>query len=205
MNKRTAVQIVFCTTSLLCALDARASLITFDNLLAPSTFAHGTALSEEYAVQGVHFQGSGMVLNTYSNFEGVPWTYTRDRSNFLAFNSNVGVAPPETILFDNAINFFKWDFAGSSGDAHLTAYLGNTLVGNNSISATFGVWNEMSLNAAAFDKVVFSVGNTDPHFVVDNLTYTPRITSVPLPASLWLFVPATLGLFGAAWRKRPSH
>ncbi len=158
MHKRIAVHFVFGTTSLLCALDARASLITFDDLRAPSTFARGTTLSEEYAGLGVHFQGSGMVLNTYSNFEGVPLMYTRDRSNFLAFNSNVGVAPPETILFDSAINFFKWDFAGTNGDAHLTAYLGDTLVGT-SISASFGMWNQMSLNAAAFDKVVFSVSS----------------------------------------------
>lgn len=202
MNKRIAVSFVFCTTSLLCCLDAHASLISFDDFRAPSTFARGTALSERYAALGVHFQGSGMVLDSYSNFEGVPLSYTRGTSNFLAFNGNVGVTPPETVLFDNAINFFKWDFAGTSGNARLTAYLGDALVGATSITANFGVWNEMSLSAAAFDKVVFSVSNTDPHFVVDNLTYTSRITPVPLPASLWLLASATLGLFGAARRKR---
>lgn len=202
MNKTITASMAVCTTSLLFSLDARASLITFDDFRAPSLFARGTPLSERYAALGVHFQGSGVVLDSYSNFEGVPSSNTYGTANFLAFNSNVGVSPPETVRFDNAINFFKWDFAGTSGDARITAYLGDTLVGSTSITATFGAWNEMALRATAFDKVVFSVSNTDPHFVLDNLTYTSRTLAVPLPAALWLFASAALGLFGAARRKR---
>lgn len=202
MNKTIAASLVFCTTSLLFSLDARASLITFDDFYAPSLFAYGTPLSERYAALGVHFQGSGMVLDSYSNFEGVPSSDTYATANFLAFNGNARTSPPETVRFDKAINFFKLDFAGTSGDAHLTAYLGDTLVGSKSITATFGAWNEMALSATAFDKVVFSVSNTDPHFVLDNLTYTSRALAVPLPASLWLFASAALGLFGAARHKR---
>lgn len=202
MNKIVATSLVFCTTSLLFCVDARASLITFDDFYAPSLFAQGTPLSERYAALGVHFQGSGVVLNSYSNFEGVPGSDTYGTANFLAFNGDVGLSPPETVSFDSAINYFKWDFAGTSGNASLTAYLGDTQVGSTSITATFGVWNEMALSATAFDKVVFSVSNTDPHFVLDNLTYSSRAMAVPLPASLWLFASAGLGLFGAARRKR---
>ena len=202
MNKTIASSLVFCTTSLLFSLDARASLITFDDFRAPSLFAYGTPLSERYAALGVHFQGRGIVLDSYSNFEGVPLTTTYNTANFLAFNGDVGVSPPETVLFDNAINYFKWDFAGTSGDAHLTAYLGDTLVGTTSITATFGAWHEMAFSAAAFDKVVFSVSNTDPHFVLDNLMYSSTTLAVPLPTSLWLFASAALGLIGVARRKR---
>jgi hypothetical protein len=186
------------------SVDARASLISFDDLCAPSLFIQGNPLSEQYAALGVHFQGSGVVLNSYSNFEGVPLSDTHGTANFLAFNGNVGVAPPEAVLFDNPVNFFSWDFAGTTGNAQLNAYLGDALVGSTSITAFFGVWNEMSLSATAFDKVIFSVSNTDPHFVVDNLRYGMQTTpvAVPLPASLWLLASAGLGLLGAAWRKQ---
>ncbi len=202
MNKSIAASLVFCSTSLQFGADARASLITFDDSYAPSRFAQGAPLSERYAALGVHFQGSGVVLDSYSNFEGVPGGDTYGTANFLAFNGDVGLFPPETVSFDSAINYFKWDFAGTSGNASLTAYLGNILVGSTSTTATFGVWNEMALSATAFDKVVFSVSNTDRHFVLDNLTYSSGAMAVPLPASAWLFASAALGLFGAARRKR---
>ncbi len=206
MKKFIIVSFLTCTTCLLFSPGARASLITFDDLHAPALFIQGSPLSEQYAALGVHFQGSGVVLNSHSNFEGVPSTDTRGRSNFLAFNGNVGAAPPETVVFDNPVNFFRWDFAGTVGNAQFTAYLGDALVGSSSITALFGVWNEMSLSATAFDRLVFSVSNTDPHFVVDNLRYgmqmTPVPVAVPLPASLWLLASAGLGLAGTARRRR---
>ena len=184
MKKSIIVSLAYCTSSLFFS-DARASLITFDDLYAPSLFIQGSPLHGQYAALGVHFQGSGVVLNSYSNFEGVPSIDIRGRANFLAFNGNVGAAPPQTVLFDNPVNFFQWDFAGSTGNAQLTAYLGDTLVGSTSITALFGVWNEMSLSATAFDRVLFNVNNTDPHFVVDNLRYTMQTTpvAVPLPVA----------------------
>lgn len=206
MKKTIIVSLVYCTTSVLFSVDARASLISFDDLCAPSLFIQGNPLREQYAAFGVHFQGSGVVLNSYSNFEGVPLSDTRGTANFLAFNGNVGVAPPEAVLFDNPVSFFSWDFAGTTGNAQINAYLGDALVGSTSITALFGVWNEMSLSATAFDKVIFSVSDTDPHFVVDNLQYAmltaPVPVAVPLPASVWLLASAGMGLLGAARRKR---
>lgn len=204
MKKIIIAGLVYGATSLLVCVDARAALISFDDLYAPCLFIQGNPLSDQYAALGVHFQGSGVVLNSDSNFEGVPLSDARGTANFLAFNGNVGVAPPEAVLFDSPVNFFRWDFAGTTGNAQLSAYLGDALVGSTSITALFGVWNEMSLNATAFDRVVFSVSNTDPHFVVDNLRYGMQMTpvAVPLPASLWLLASAGLGLLAAARRKR---
>jgi hypothetical protein len=203
MNKRSITSLLFGAISLPLALDANASVISFDDFRAPSYFGFHTPLSERYAASGVHFQGTGTVLSSAATFDGVPG----DSLNYLAFNGNVSSFPPETILFDTTIKSFKWDFAGTNGSATITAYMGDTRVGDATINAVFGVWNEMALSGSAFNRVVFTVRDTDPHFVIDNLTFTPATATVtatapvPLPASLWLLLSGLLALGGLRKRR----
>lgn len=188
MNKTNTARLMTGLMCLLLSLDIHAALITFDGLGAPSRFENGGPLREAYAALGVHFQGDGVVLDSVSNFEGAPLSDAFGPSNFLAFKRAPGGIPLEMVSFDSPIHFFKWDFAGSAGHATLAAYLDDTLMGTSSVATSFNAWNEMTLSAWAFNKVVFSVNNMDPYFVVDNLRYLPLNPplAVPLPSSLWL-------------------
>ena len=171
---------------------ASAVTINFDNINAPSGFNNQTPLTEEYASMGVHFNGTGEVLNSGANFGGVPLSLPFSAPNFLAFNNSVGAFPPETISFDFLADSFSLDFAGSSGTISLSGFLGATLVDTVSTAVTFNTWNSLTLAGGSYDKIIFDVSSTDGGFVVDNVA----INAIPIPATVWLFYSALLGLWG---------
>ncbi len=174
--------------------NVNAATINFDEFYAPSLFADQVALSDEYyASLGVTFIGTGEVLNQDSNFIGVSKAEPFSSPNFLAFNSDFGAFPPETILFSSTMNYFDLDFGGFDGTATITAYLGDVEQGAVSADAVFSVWTEMALSGITFDRIVFDVSGTGSYFAVDNLNFT---AAVPVPAAIWLFISGLAGLFG---------
>ncbi len=179
---------------------ASALEINFDDIFAPSTFDLQTPLADEYAHLGVHFSGSGEVLNSGGNFGGVPLSPPFSPNNFLAFNKYADAFPPETVSFDYAISSFSLDFAGSSGIISLAGYSGATLIDQISMNVTSGIWSSLSISGGLFDSIVFSVSNTDGHFVVDNLSIV-KVTSVPEPASLAILA---LGVAGIGFSRRTN-
>ncbi len=171
-----------------------AATINFDNFSAPSLFADQVALSDEYyGSLGVTFTGTGEVLNQGSDFFGVSITAPFSSPNYLAFNSAAEAFPPETIQFSSTMNYFDLDFAGTSGTATITAYLGDVEVGTISEAVVFGYWAELALSGITFDRIVFDVSGTGSYFAVDNLNFT---AAVPVPAAIWLFISGLAGLFG---------
>jgi len=174
-----------------------ATIIDFDDQSAPPAFSQQTPLAEEYASLGVHFSGTGEVLNYNGNFGvslGLPFT----SPNFLAFNGDSGAFPPETISFDFLVTNFSLDFAGSAGHVILKGYLDGNLVETASLySGSNFSWSTLTLAGSGFDQIIFDVSGTDNSFVVDNLT----INAVPVPAAVWLFGSA-LAAFGWMRRKK---
>jgi hypothetical protein len=181
---------------------ANAGIINFDDIDAPSYFTEQTALADEYSLLGVHFSGSGEVLNFGSSF-GVDLSTPFTSPNFLAFNFNSNAFPPEAINFDIDIDSFSLDFAGSTGTISLTAYNDGTYVDTVSLSSsTYNSWSTISLAlTTSFDMVVFSVANTDNTFVIDNLTYHES-SPVPEPTTMLLFGTGLAGLAGNRTRRR---
>ncbi|OUR92515.1 hypothetical protein A9Q81_16325 [Gammaproteobacteria bacterium 42_54_T18] len=185
------------------SITSNATVINFDDFTAPGLFADQTPLAEEYAGLGVHFSGSGEVLNSSSSF-GVGLSLPFSSPNFLAFNSSANASPPETISFDYEINSFSLDFAGSIGLIALSAFSGGNFVDNVFLySSTATDWSNISLTLAeTFDSVVFDVIDVDNTFVVDNLTFTGAIRSVSEPSSVLLFGMGLIGLAGSRRLKK---
>jgi len=167
------------------------TVINFDDVTAPCSFAETTHLSEQYAPLGVHFHGpggndGGAILNQCGNF-GVP---AASGVNFLAFNRDVlwpnGGVPkdPETILFDYLMTDVSIYAAGgfNPGTFTMRAYnSANTLVDSDTITTTN--WGPLSVSwAAGIKYVILQEIGGDNAFVYDNLSFTP----IPEPTTLLL-------------------
>ena len=203
MSKSIFTKLAAGSIMLSISITSNATVIDFDDITAPSEFADQSPLAEEYAGLGVHFSGSGEVLNSSSGF-GVELSLPFSSPNFLAFNTSANALPPETISFDYDINSFSLDFAGSIGLITLTAYNGGSFVDNLFFySSTATDWSNISLTLTeAFDSIVFDVIDVDNAFVVDNITFTGAITSVSEPSSVLLFGMGLIGLAGTRRLKK---
>lgn len=179
-------------------------VINFDDLTAPGVFASQTPLAEEYASLGVHFAGSGEVLNSTSNFS-VSLALPFSAPNFLAFNSSLSAFPPETFTFDYLVSSLSLDFAGSIGTISLSGFLNGNLVDTASlVSASAGGWSTLTLAGGSFDKIVFDVSGTDGAFVVDNLSIN-QSAAVPEPASFAMWGLGAIGMMSARRKRQQKN
>jgi hypothetical protein len=186
----------------------RAGLITFDESYVagvPVTvnfggLQHGTALTESYAAEGVHFSGpnngdgtvnGGAIVNDPGdlyNFGAAP----HSGNNFLAFNRNAQLGggfffppffggptgkatDPETITFDSTQSQVSIWAAGGL-QAHQFLIQGfdasNSLVDSQTV--TTQDWSELTVSGGGIQSVVLTeIGFAGDSWVYDDLSFTP--------------------------------
>lgn len=190
---------------------AHAVVIDFE-LGGPEYFLETTALYDQYASQGVTFEGplfeggsarnGGAVLNQLSSF-GI---LARSGTDFLAFNNNPaavmsdGGRPvgPETLTFSSAMQSVSI-YAGSGFNATVSLEVFNASgasLGIHSASQGAGDWVQLSVAASGIRSARLS-SNAD-YYVFDDLEFVAA--PVPEPATVLLAV----GALGAAARRRRS-
>ncbi len=178
-----------------------AALINFDDAVAPSTFSAQVPLAEQYSALGVHFSGTGEVLDQSGGF-GVDLTPPFSPRNFLAFNNLASAFPPETMSFDFRVGSVSLDFAGQIGTIRLTGYSDGGLVNEVSMySASDNDWSPLTLSGGQFDTVIFNIDAQSGAFVIDNLRFEAAAVPEPTTLAIWGTM-SGLGLIAARRRKR---
>jgi hypothetical protein len=160
-------------------------------LVVTGSFASNDPLTTLYTPLGVTFSGpsaldGGAILNQSGNF-GVN---ARSTPNFLAFNRNSsmqnGGVPrdPETLTFSPPVSDASI-YASGGGAAtsfRMEAFdAGGSSLGFNTGASAIGAYVQLSVaSATPIARVVLTEIGGDPHFVYDDLNFTP----IPEPGSL---------------------
>lgn len=110
---------------------------------------------------------------------------------------NIGSTPSSfSIIFDTAVDAFGiWGGAYNSGWT-FSAYdsLDNLI---ESVSASTSCCSPMFLGLVNDDMAKVTLSSNSRDWVVfDNLTYKESVSAVPIPAAVFMFVPALLGFLG---------
>lgn len=195
---------------LVLANSAGADVITFEELgTQPSAFAAVNPLAGEYPeafFTGPGEGDGGAILHGSAGFGILP----RSGEHFLAFNEQLpfsmanGGSPfgPETIIFQNSlmshVEIYAAGGAGDTGASFLmTAFDDNGDVVDTATVSAQGQWGLLSVDHAAGIRVVrLTRTGTDPHYVYDDLGFTP----VPAPGAVVLIAGA-LGAAASARRR----
>ncbi len=208
---KTRLSVVVLAVVLLTAFGgaAQATVIDFDDVVAPDLFAETGALREEYAGLGVHFVGpadkDGAAIVNDSTW-GVS---AHSGLNILAVNPNAadallgGGTPqgPETILFDSLMGEVSIYVSGSGNADTFTieAYDAmNALVDSDTV--TTHDWALLGVSSAAgIQRVVLAVPVYEGGSMFDDLSFTELAPAVPAPAGILL---GTLGTGLVGWLRR---
>ena len=203
MLTRFAFSIAIVVATLTSAPHATADFITidFDGTGAPGLFSQTSALRNLFEEDGLNFFGpgendGGAILNQSGNF-GID---ARSGTDFLAFNRGVsysdgGIATdPETLRFDGLVDFVSiWAGGGGISSFTMEAFLGDTLIATETITAPAEQWTELSISiqnlsgVTGFDSVVLT-GDGLPFFVFDDVSFN----TVPEPGSTLLIAAASM-------------
>lgn len=199
--------------AVLCSLSpaAQAGFIDFDDLTAPSVFVDTVALSEEYAGQGVHFDGEsdgdggkdgGAVVHEDGGF-GIG---ALSGTNFLAFNrsaflSDFGVpTDPERVTFDSLMGQVSI-FAASGHEPNTFALeafdIDGNLLDSGAVATSQGLdpdWQQLlvSSSSTGIKSVRLRGTGIDNAFIFDNFAFTTFSTGggpspvIPEPSSFLL-------------------
>jgi len=212
MSFKNLTAAVAAAASLLCAAQAQATTITFDDLAAGST------LASQYSALGVTFAASAF-SGTGSSSSGEIWATNSDLTLVLATGSDVGSLGTPSLVSGNVLRSFA-GYLGEDGDASFSAtfstavtsvsidvagvgstpsdtrlfvYDGSTLLGT--VAATSTGQSTLSFAAASITSIVVAPGSYLDYVAVDNLVFVP----VPEPQTYALMA---LGLGALAARRR---
>ena len=163
------------------------TVIGFDDLTS------GTILTNQYSGSGVTFQNTSESTSISDGFPG-------DASSApnVAFTL-LNLGGSQEILFSTAVNKFGVFLAGSNGETFLmdvydTNGLVESLGGAN--NAFLGVFSSTNIISIALRS-----STNGFNFVMDDVRFESSVSAVPVPAAVWLFGTAMIGLIGFGKRK----
>jgi len=205
----------------------QAATITFETdangaaISAPSIFSSSfvpgigaLGLTDELALLGASWSGSGAILSEPSNFGVAGFS----KPNFLGYNSNAKfldgkpVGATDTMTFDSAkseVSFFVGQGFGPQFNP-FEEFFAKTFDDAGNLLASFfftPTTNELVqvlLTGSGIFSVEYGLTDGTGAFVLDDLSYTdaPDVAPIPLPAALPLLLSALAGLGLAGWRRR---
>lgn len=172
--------------SLLAIGSANATTITFDNLPGSNgdTFTSysesGFTVTSTFGNWQVAKLFGSPIPDIFSNSPSASVEITADNSGVFSFDS-----------VDLGYNAASYTFEGLLNGSSIFNDNG-TIVGGIQFSTIASL-----SGALLFDtlRITMDVG-TGPGFNIDNIGVTAAVSSVPVPAALFMFAPALLGFFG---------
>jgi len=172
-----------------------------------------TYYNNEAAFEATHFSGSLEDFNDTTLTTGL--TITSESTSYSisggVMNDIVGGSSGLTTAFEfgSAVNAFGGDFDLSPGglgtgiEVTMSFFFGTTEVLSQEIIGN-GFFGFITSPTTLFNKVIFSAGSVGGYqetYTLDNLRYGLHTAAVPVPAAVWLFGSALMGLFGVSRRK----
>jgi hypothetical protein len=147
-------------------------LINFDDIAAPCFFVSTSPAREEYAAQGVHFNGDGSNGGSILDECGVFAVTGHSPPNFLAFNPSSALGlTPQVITFDFPISSFEINAGAGIGETiTVTGYD----AGGNAVDSQGGPLvsqlSTFAISGAGMGRVVITSPNLS-HFVLDDMVF----------------------------------
>jgi hypothetical protein len=201
---------------MLCATQASAATITFEDL------AEGATLSNQYAGLGVVFSANAF---TGANANSTPEPWATNTNMVVTATDIGGLGTPSLVsgkvlhsfggwlgedgdpsmlaTFTSPVNSISMAFAGifTTGDVTMVIYNGAAIIGTVVAPASASTGQTtLSFAAASITKVAFTPGSFGDWVAVDNITFTP---ATPVP-EVSTYAMMALGMGLLALRRRRS-
>jgi hypothetical protein len=199
---------------MLCATQASAATITFEDL------AEGATLSNQYAGLGVVFSANAF---TGANANSTPEPWATNTNMVVTATDIGGLGTPSLVsgkvlhsfggwldengdpsmlaTFTSPVNSISMAFAGifTTGDVTMVIYNGASIIGTVVAPASASTGQTtLSFAAASITKVAFTPGSFGDWVAVDNITFTP---ATPVP-EVSTYAMMALGMGLLALRRR---
>ena len=187
-------------------LAAWSTLLEFDEV----SIDQGAAVTNQYQAYGVTFEG--LLFNPgWAPVGPDIWIPDGTRPILGNTTSSSGRSDPWSIIFDNDQHSVAFTLAMKtlSNSYYLTAYLADTVVESFEIVAgSTDSYGYYGFTGITFDRVMMAAVSPDTTIelnldttigftLIDNLQF-----ATPVPAAVWLFGTALIGLFGFNKRRK---
>ena len=123
------------------------------------------------------------------------WTYGSANPNLY------GSADPNNFVFDSQINGFGFDFNNPNSSTPSNAILAG--VNSPNTSGFFGIIDNVPFTSISQFMTLPNTPGLN-YMWIDNITYGSSINPVPVPAAVWLFGSALIGLLGVGKRRKTA-
>jgi hypothetical protein len=185
--------IALAASTLALSTSVNAALITFEELGTKSGgFIFEPPLDNQYSAQGVTFDGGWEILNDSGGF-GVD---AISGAHFAAFNTDL-TSNTIGMTFEVDISDISGSLGGDSNSTWtISVYLDGLLTSQENIFNFANEYIGFSLSSITGDYVTIS--STGTIGVLEDLNF---VSTVPVPAAVWLFGSGLLGLIAVARSK----